>query len=700
MLLFRSLAFGSFLLLLLSGCSSVVPAGNYTEQVKLMYKTMESRPSSNVDSGVLKKQGDSDFVSADPGGKRDDGAAISALQSKLEEIEKAEGKMSVRAVPVLMRLNSLSGQDYSAKYKLQERALDITEGFCSSNKCSASDAAYLIPQIEKVDESWRMVAAGLSADGGGQAGSGSGQPGSGSGQPGSAAQTQVQDLSEKSMRLLYRLKLKAEGRQAVENYLPLLCEYLKAQSKEEEALTLYKDAVDYESTVEKEDKGTQRSQFLKNSYRSMLKAYLRTLQQAGKTAEARDYEQRLSELTTQMVGEAAVQAEAGVAAAKARAGTDPVGYASALLLLADVRLQQDRKPEAADLIRQAMSIYSTIESENDAADLSEFLWTSARQFLAHAQTKADESVIYDLADAYEKRQKSWQASPRGRDHLGKITTQFIDINRTASGIRFLKSVSQKRKQLWPGDRESGPDIDRHLREIYKGPGDYTDSELDKIGIAEEKNDQDQLVDTFLQISSRFGSQHKDAESKAVASRAFDTAMKMEKLSRADLQSRLVALLVKQNQLNEADGLIRHLAGLCPTANSPLLPDLCSQIDLLVDTYANNKELGLAESMLEFAGKSLPVYKEYRSKWLLKQADLCLQHAWVLKDQGKEVRADFLRGKSDMAFDAFLKTASPKADSAADIENLKKKREADLKRYGFFAQPGSQTSSQGPQRPKT
>ncbi len=654
-----------FFCFLLCNCSKANEPSTYLEQVNAIYKANGSKRISNsVSSSFQSAVSDRDLRMLEQGiSGFGEAKKRQELEKKIAEVERTQGSNSIALIPWLMQLyycpQSVADSALTSRADpgLLERSLNITEAYLQGGKCSPGDASYIarfltlrpVPGFRVTLDSRRIY------------------------ESRSSESDKTEELAERMQRAIYKLRLISVGCDGISS-LPALCAYLQGRGKGNEGVALYQSSCDFLEKLDAENK----QQILLSLYPQ----YMSALQQIGQPSAAQDIKKKLEVIQAKQYDTQAARAQETLLLARKRAEVDPVGLVENLLSSAQVSLHQKKKTDALALYNEALNAYSSIPPEDDVSDVAESLWATVNLFLASAETKADESILYQLVDAFEKREASVKGRHRAQADIDGAVDRFTELHRTGDAIKFLRYVLEKRRKLRPGDAAAIQDITRRLQSLYSETGDFDKSEefaLDALKSAEMSKDEGVQLRALIDLATTYKAEHKFEGADATITKAVNIVLKSKNSQVVSEHGyALISWLIEDGKLKEAETIVRHAYDIAPSTNNGL-PFLQHGVSQLLSAYQHQSKFSEPEALIDFLKNKDPLHA---NTWMPAENELYLAIARELKKNGKTAEVKAYLGKSKIVFDKQIAEIELRNLDRQYVDRLKKEREATLARFGF------------------
>ncbi|MBX9573389.1 MAG: hypothetical protein K2X77_31100 [Candidatus Obscuribacterales bacterium] len=279
----------------------------------------------------------------------------------------------------------------------------------------------------------------------------------------------VQEDDERLQKCGFKFKLKVQGFGPWVAYdLASLGQMLSRAGKLDEAMALYKMSI-----ATAEDLNDQQTAEL------LQQRLLSLLNNTPRQAEKAQLEAKLKQRKDQKNQDAYREAIHRLSESKGKGTSEQSSIIDALLSAASAALEVEKKSEARSYFDEAIVLLKKAPLPTGYQDSSlSQLWRVARSYLAHAENKEDEHVVYVVAELDEQRHAS-----NNRSHyyssmdLSTIIRYFLDKQKSLEAEDFVKYVIDLRKHYRPTDIESLLEAYYQLRMVYNFPNFQTTNKL-------------------------------------------------------------------------------------------------------------------------------------------------------------------------------------------------------------------------------
>lgn len=262
---------------------------------------------------------------------------------------------------------------------------------------------------------------------------------------------------ERLSKSAFKFKLKVSGfGQWVAYDLASLCQMLSRSGKTAEAISLYRLSIS-----KAEELGDQQSAEL------LQQRMLSLLSTTDRHAEKVQLEEKLKQRKEQKNQDTYKESIDRLSESRVRGDQDAV--MDALLLASSASLDVQKRAESRSYLDEAIGIVKKIPASSRYQDNAiNQIWTVTRAYLAHAENKEEEHVVYVVAELDEQRRATQSRSSYSTMDLSSIVRFFLDKQKPVEAEEFIKYVIDLRKHYRPTDTESIIEANNQLRIVYMG----------------------------------------------------------------------------------------------------------------------------------------------------------------------------------------------------------------------------------------
>ena len=364
---------------------------------------------------------------------------LKSLISTLEAQASSENKLS--RVPYLLRLYTVYKQSGKLKQaaEVSAKVVAIIDGY-NTKPLTKSDNKLASSVAEQMkSSSW-----------------------------GFASRSTASEADESLLKSAFKFKLKVSGFGPWVAYdLASLCQMLSRAGKTEEAIRLYRVSIDTAEDIDDQQ-----------TVELLQQRLLALLNSSDRRSEKAQLESSLNQRKEKKNQEAFKESVNRLSEHRAKDNTDQSALLEALLAAASAALEVQKKNDARSYLDEAISVARKLPPPTNAHDngLNQ-LWSVTRSYIAHADSKEDEHIVYVVAELDEQRHTSHSRANYSAMDLSSIVRYFIDKRKSAEAEEFLKYVIDLRKHYRPADQDCLIEAYNQLQVVYSSGQSQSGSKL-------------------------------------------------------------------------------------------------------------------------------------------------------------------------------------------------------------------------------